>query len=132
MKKLWVLIFLTGLANSAHALGTLTLPTTLRMYTMGANTGFLINPDVIIINNTLWGGGSITYTIDAIPDQNLPDRLSATATDIAITTTFDPATRKLTITAPNTVNMSAMQATCRTVKFSAKGQLIATRNITST
>jgi len=78
-------------------------------------------------------GGSVVVSIDAVPNGNTFDRLSVTPASAFITSSYDVANRKLTIstsyvtTDTNTIN--DIQNTLRTLTFRAGGQCNATRNI---
>ena len=78
-------------------------------------------------------GGSIVVSIDAVANGNAFDRLSVTPASAFITSSYDVANRKLTISTSyvttDTTTITDIQATLRTLTFSTKGQCRETRNI---
>jgi len=127
-------------SHSIDALGILTIPNHATPIPYGIETNALVlapeltlsynntggnrarkNASTINNRDTAWEGGALYVTIDKIRNANIYDTLSCTPTDATITTTYNIASRTLTISANASVTVANLQATLRTVKLKVRG-----------
>jgi len=115
--------FFFFLTTSVYAVGTLTINESdeTLVCTVGIPTNILSNVE-ISNGATAWQGGRIVVKIDAGPDNaQIVDLLTCTLASDVMTSSYDTATKALTITANNTITFAQLQSTLRSIKLTLRG-----------